>query len=252
MLKAIWIAVLSLAIVGCAEPTRTELKGSVAVSFSTRAAIGTPNARFAAAPAFTDTIVVGSDTLVITSAKVVLREIELELATTATCDVEPEPAGCEEVEVGPVLVDLPLTPGALKKFEVDIPPGSYGEVEFEIHKVSGGDPADAAFIQANPEFADLSMRVVGTFNGTPFVYTSDLNVDQELSLFPPVVVTDSAGASITIFVDVRTWFRDAGGALIDPATANKGGPNENAVKTNIEASFRAFEDADRDGDELDG
>jgi hypothetical protein len=52
-------------------------------------------------------------------------------------------------------------------------------------------------------------------------------------------------------VDVSTWFRSATGALIDPATANKGGLNESEVTENIKDSFKAFEDEDRDGDELD-
>jgi len=37
--------------------------------------------------------------------------------------------------------------------------------------------------------------------------------------------------------------------LIDPATANKGGANENLVKENIKRSMKAFEDKDRDGNE---
>jgi hypothetical protein len=44
------------------------------------------------------------------------------------------------------------------------------------------------------------------------------------------------------------WFRDAGGSLVDPSTANKGAANENLVKDNIRDSIDAFEDADRDGE----
>lgn len=45
----------------------------------------------------------------------------------------------------------------------------------------------------------------------------------------------------------NSWFRDANGALIDPRSANKGGANENLVKSNIRTSIEGFEDDDRDG-----
>lgn len=75
-----------------------------------------------------------------------------------------------------------------------------------------------------------------------------MNVDQELALSPAVVVDGTGGTiNITIFSAVAVWFRDATGALINPATANKGEENENLVKDNIKDSFEAFEDDDRDG-----
>lgn len=199
--------------------------------------------------ALVDTQVTGTDTLIITSAQMVLREIELKAVETAACDVEPEPDGCEEVEVGPELVDLPLTPGATQKFDVDIPPGMYSRIDLEVHKVESGDPLDNAFIALHPEFDGLSIRVIGTFNGQAYVYETDLNVKQELDLVPALTVSEGVDVNVTVRVDVGTWFRTAGGDLIDPASGNKGEPNENEVEDNITASLRAFEDNDRDGDD---
>ena len=54
--------------------------------------------------------------------------------------------------------------------------------------------------------------------------------------------------NVTLTVDVRSWFASAG-ALVDPASANPGGQNENLVKENIERSFRSFEDDNCDGRE---
>jgi hypothetical protein len=49
-------------------------------------------------------------------------------------------------------------------------------------------------------------------------------------------------------MDVAAWFLNADRtALVDPATANQGQPNEHMIKDNIRMSFRAFRDADRDG-----
>ncbi len=117
--------------------------------------------------------------------------------------------------------------------------------------MSGGDPTDAAFLQAHPTFDGLSIRAQGTFNGQAFTFETDLDVEQELSLAVPMAVDETTATNVTVRVDVSTWFRSAGGALIDPATANPGGQNESEVKDNIKDSFKAFEDEDRDGDELD-
>ena len=48
-------------------------------------------------------------------------------------------------------------------------------------------------------------------------------------------------------IDIGTWFRDAGGALVDPSTANSGGANESIVNSHITQSFDAFEDENHDG-----
>ncbi|MBI2537305.1 MAG: hypothetical protein HYW06_10175, partial [Gemmatimonadetes bacterium] len=89
---------------------------SLALSFSTRlpagAAAPSRAPSFGAAVTGADTLTDGTNTLIITKAEIVLREIELERQDVVDCDVEPEPAGCEEFETGPVLVDLPLGPGA--------------------------------------------------------------------------------------------------------------------------------------------
>ena len=238
-------ALFAAAIVAaCNSGTDLELKG-VAVSFATRspATVIPAPAPALLAGALDDTIISGSDILIITSVQMVLREIELEAVEVADCDVEPEPAGCQDVELGPVVVDLPLAPGAAQRFGVNVPPGTYDEIEFDIHKVSSGDPVD-------PTLVDKSIRVTGTFNGSLFTFESDVNVEQELTLQPPLVIDDmTTSTNLTIFVNLDAWFRASDGSLVDPASANKGGANENLVRDNIINSIRAFEDEDRDGGE---
>ena len=251
MRKWIALGLGGLMLAGCEEITRTELRGSVAVSFATQAATGTPAPPPLRAAARVDTQVTGTDTLIVMSAKMVLREIELKTVETDACDVEPEPAGCEEIELGPELVDLPLTSGAAQRFSVDIPPGMYSRIDFDVHKVESGDPLDDAFLMQHPEFDGLSIRVLGTFNSQAFAYETDLNNQQRLDVIPALTVTEGSVVNVTIRVDVDTWFRTAGGDLIDPTSANKGAPNENEVKDNIIASLRAFEDDDRDGGDTD-
>jgi hypothetical protein len=193
-----------------------------------------------------ETLAAGNDTIVVTQVQLVLRRVELERAGGAVCDSMAVQDDCEEVKAGPLLLDLPLGAGADRQFTIAIDTGSYGKIQFQIHRPESSH--DAAFIAANPDFDGVSVRMAGTYNGTPFTYTSDLDVEQEHDLVPPLAVTDAAGADLTLFVDLQGWFLAQGGnALIDPATANPGGQLEGEVKSNIEASFHAFEDHDHDG-----
>lgn len=185
----------------------------------------------------------GANTLDLTSVEIVLREIELKRVETTDCDTAVDPDACEEFALGPMLFDLPLDGSTSQEISVQVEPGSYDELEFEIHKVSGDDAADLDFLTANPTFDGVSIRAQGTFNGNPFVYETDLDVEQEHDLVPAITIADGVGATnVTIFIDVSAWFRDQLGNLVDPATANKGGENESIVKSNITQSIDAEED----------
>ncbi len=225
----------------CNTTNPTQL-ADVAVSFTR----GTPGAT---AALFDRAGATAATALVITSAELVLREIELKRADVTDCDLLGEnDDGCEKFETGPVLVSIPVDGSVSEEFTLDIPAGSYDEIEFDIHKVSSGDPADAQFLAQNSAFEDLSIRVVGTFDGQAFVFETDLNVEQELNLFPPLVIGESVSTNITIAVGLDSWFLDANGQPVNPATGNKGGENESLIKENIKNSIEAFEDNDRDGD----
>lgn len=189
----------------------------------------------------------GTNTLDVTSVRVVLREVELKGAETTDCDAEPD--GCESFETGPIVVDLPVDGSTTQDVSIQIPAGTYDEVEFDIHEVS---EADGAFLTANPELAGKSIVVEGTFNGEPFTFETNMSQEQEFELSPPLVVADGdAATNVTIRFDVSTWFLDGQGNLFDPSTASTGQPNESVAEENIQNSIKAFEDHDRDGDDTD-
>jgi hypothetical protein len=246
MRSTVWTLALAAAVtgaVGCSDGG-----APVGLAFSTR----NPTAGAAAQTGDSTVVVRGSDTVIIRSVELVLREIELERIDHLTdCpDSSGDDDPCEEFTVGIRLVSLPLGDETAKAITVDVPEGIYDEVEFEIHKPESSD--DAAFIAANPAFAQVSIRVTGTFSQagarSDFVYTTDLSKEQEIGLNPPLDVTAAGAVNLTIRLDVATWFLTVGGtALVDPATANKGGANEGLVKNNIEQSIEAFHDDDSDG-----
>ena len=211
--------------------------------------------------------------LVISRAQLVLREIELESPTLGCTSDSSSSSGsfsrasysngsddsgfddnggsssgsddCGEIELGPVLVDLPLNGGATEVTQVSIPAGTYHEIEFKLREPDD-DAEDMAFRAAHPEFIGLSVKVEGTYNGQPFTWTSSMRADLEREFSPPVVIGADA-ANVTLQVDVARWFRDGSGNAINPANAQGATSQRSQVESNIATSFGAFQDDDRDG-----
>lgn len=240
MQKNVVVLASSLLLLGLAACDSTSTgRQPVSVSFST-----TSPPAATSGPNYNITVTSGANTLVITKAQLVLRELELKLSTTSSCATGTVEDSCEEIELGPMLIDLPVTGVVLSPISTQVPAGTYHEIEFDIRR-PGTDPADQAFVAANPNFNNVSIRLEGTYNGTAFVFTSEVDQEVQIDFTPPVVITEGNN-NVTIAVDIRSWFMN-GTALINPATANPGQPNASIVSEKIKTSLRAFEDDDKDG-----
>jgi len=231
----------------CSDGTGPGQPG-VSLSFTTRSAAAAPAPGFFAS-VMADTLTDGQNEIIIDRVEIVLREIELKRVESADCDSSSSSDdSCEEFEGGPLLLDVPLNGAVETVIAIDVPPAVYDEIEFEIHKVSNDDPEDADFRAQHPDMVGKSIRVTGTYNGEAFTYETDLDVEQEHDLIPPLEVTASGTpTNVTVLLDVSVWFADGSGNLVDPRSANEGGVNEGLVKENIKQSVEAFEDHDRDG-----
>ncbi|HVH68192.1 MAG TPA: hypothetical protein VM716_10025 [Gemmatimonadales bacterium] len=196
-------------------------------------------------------IMLGNDSVIIRSAQLVLRKVELKRIDVASCDAIVGNGDCEEFETGSKLITLPLgNPVIAQDVAVQVPAGTFNEFELEIHKPTSSD--DAAFIAANPDFATISIRVTGTYSqaGTrsAFTFTSDVDQSEQASLVPPITVAEGGTLNVTLRVNLSGWFLNAAKtALVDPASANNGQPNQSVVANNIQNSFEAFEDDNHDG-----
>jgi len=240
------LAVLAMA---ACESTGPTTGTPVSLTFASNAPAGAAPAPGRAEGPVLAPITDGTNTLDITSVKVVLKGIELKSAEVGDCNVEPEPPGCESFRSGPVLVDLPVDGTTNQDVAINIPAGTYDQVKFEIHEVTG---SDGVFQAANPTMSGKSIAVAGTYNGNPFTFETNLTQEQVFDLVPNLVVADGdAATNVTIRFDITTWFRDSGGDLFNPATGSTGQPNESIAEENIKNSIKAFEDRDKDGDETD-
>ncbi len=258
---AVGLAVLAVS--ACSDGAGPGTGSNVSLSFSTvRPAGVAPSPSFrvdgvrASLMAPGDSLVLddGTNTLIITSAQVLMREIELKRANVSDCDSTANADACEEFEVGATLVTLPLVAGAATEVTIVVDSGSYSEIEFDIHKL-GTDSVDNLFHAANPTWpVGQSIRVTGFYNGTPFTFVTDIDAEEEVQ-FSPALVAGPGGTlgNITIRMDLDQWFRNGTtGPFVDPATANQGGANKSLVDNNIKNALKVFEDDDHDGNELDG
>ncbi len=211
------------------------------------------------------TISRGTDNIVITKAQLVIRDVKLKTAT-ATCsddssssDVAADNNGkskddnedereCPTIRVGPYLVTLPVSGLDAGRVTVAVPAGTYSRVRLTVHKVTSSDSADLAFRQANPDFRDISVRLEGTYNGTPFTFVNDVEAKLDVPLTSPLTIKDG-GDNVTVLLDVAPWFVNSSGGLYNPAEANTPGLVRAKVQNAIRSAFRAFRDRNRDGKE---
>ena len=226
---------LSLAVATLSSPAAGRLAGGTSPSLD-RHVSGTDSAH----------------SLVITRAAITLSRIHLATVDSAGCASDDHPESdddrCRELEAGPLLVELPVDNSVISVLTLQLPAGTYRALEAKIRTVQASDSGGAAFLAANPRFANASVRVEGTFDGTPFVYSGSPNAPLELGFDPPITIGTTA-TTLTVHVSIDRWFTDRNGSLVDPATANAGGANENLVSDNVRRSFHAFEDNEHHGDD---
>jgi hypothetical protein len=224
----------------------------VKLSFTTNAAASVSANRVAA-----DLVVGAADELVLQKVQLVLRKIELDRSGAADCtgqietdDNGPDDSGhmeegCDEVVRDPILVDVPVDDALHPAFTVPLPAGSFSELEA---KLAPARATSTQFNTANPDLAGKSVRVAGTFKGTPFVFTSSVRSKLEME-FDPALVIDETTKNATISLDVRKWFVNSSGAVIDPSAAAPGSSNLAQIESNIRRSFHAFEDDNERGED---
>ena len=213
----------------------------------------------AAVNAAGNAVIVGTaaDTMVITKVQIVLDNVKLRLSGVTACPDSIKPSatrgrsndkgGCSRLDLGPMLLDLPLSGTATSPLGVTVPAGTYSRLEFEIEDVSTSVNAPQAskdFLTAHPEFRDVTVKVVGTYKGTAFTFLSRANAEVEFEFNPALVVKTGVNDNVTVDLNLAAWFKNASGAVLAPTVAN-----QIAIDQNIITSFSAFGDEDRDGHE---
>lgn len=190
-----------------------------------------------AGPNLTVNVSDGTNALVIQTVSLTLQDIDMERTAQSVDCKDGANAGnrdCSDWVDGPIRVNLNLN-DANRGHELTIPlqAGTYDVISFDITVPDGGDPAEVAYIAAHPDMAGASVLVTGTFNGQAFTYKTFLTGDREVTLVPPLVVTEDASRTFTFAVefDVAMWFRRSNGSLIDPRTTSSS--DRETIRANI-------------------
>lgn len=233
------ILVVVLALAGCGERRAHEASGTVALRLATRPEAPAP---VTARSAGDSTILsLGRDSIIIRRAELMVKDILLAPIESGECDPEEEEEECAAVETAPLRLPLPLNERTGPPIKAAVRAAKYIVFHFAFSVPEAGQNA-----------AGASIRVEGTYSRagkrTPFVYTSALSEEHETALLPGVTVAADSTTSMTLRFNLAAWFLNAEKkALIDPATANAGGPNQQLVHDNIRMSIAAFRDENFDG-----
>lgn len=237
LMQRLALGCLALGLGGCSDSDMGDVSLQLASHSAASTEPGTANQLV---------ITAGDDEIVLDRVELVLRKVRLDGPSTASCPEDEEgDSRCAELELGPLLFALPLEEGAESVLAAAVPIGTYTGLKFQLHRPTNANE-DADFVADHPEFDGISIRVLGSYNGTPFTFTSDLTQVQDLDFTGPVEVDAEGELALTLLVRVADWFASEGGGLVNPAEANDGGPLESLVERQIRESFRAFRDSDGD------
>ncbi|MFN2635686.1 MAG: hypothetical protein ABR585_01480 [Gemmatimonadaceae bacterium] len=238
--------IVALTIGACSSDLTGATRHMVQLSFSTKPAALTAN------PVAADVTVGPASELTLTSVKLVFGKIELDRSANADCvgEVEREEDNhearhgddCADVLRDPLLVDV-LKADFQPVITIPLPAGTFSELEAKL------EPAkDRAidFNAANTDLVGRSVLVTGLIGADrkPFTFVSAMRANVEMDFDTPLII-DDATKNVTIGIDVRNWFLDSSGSVIDPSVAS----NQQRIENNIRRSFHAFEDENEDGED---
>ena len=203
----------------------------------------------------------GTDSLIIDSVRVVLDKVRLLKAGVTACPASIAPAGenhnaseaegCARLDLGAMVVDVPLTAQDVAPLSATIPAGSYHEAEFEIRRVRTGQDAsarDSAILRTYPDMAGASIKVTGRYHDSTFVFFSRASAEVEFEFAPPLAISESTPDNLTISLHPSKWFVDATGAILSPRVDT----NRRLINEAIKGAFEAFEDHNHEGKGDDG
>jgi hypothetical protein len=219
------LALAAAAVVfACSDTAGTGDGGNLTVKFALvsaqQSAVGTVVAAPAELPLAGD-----NGSLTIDSIWLVADEFKLERVEGA-CEEVPEGEdddACEEFELSPFLVSVPLEGESLGKVSAEVAPGTYEELKFETKAPYDGSLlTDIRDNYVDDWPGEASLLVVGTFTptgGDPVSFRAYFDAEVKVELeFPeggPLVVVEGGDLSVTVFIDPAIWFVNDDGTVDD-------------------------------------
>ena len=191
-----------------------------------------------AAGSWTPSLLVGANTLTLSTVELDVDEVVLERSEAdgadsdrdSEDDSDSDGGDNQKLVVNGATVALPLAGGVITPFTATVPVGLYEELELDLNTI----------------------RLVGVVDGTPFDVTVPMDLELDLEFDPPIQVVDAnAPFNVTVSIDPLIWLRKFDGTFIDPRQLATDRSLRSLVRQRIALTFAAFEDSDRDGDDHD-
>jgi len=178
--------------------------------------------------------------LQITEAKVLIKNMKI-----YPVNEEENEEHCKIIMTGPFVINLNVGSKTTTLTNINLPPGNYKMVKYEIHKVSPDE------IPPDPEFTDLhgrfSVVVKGNFNGTGFIYKSMISANQKDNLQRTLAISANSNYNITFFAIPLLWFIDDTGNVLDPNIELNRHIIDDNIRDNLKNHIKLFIDNDHDG-----
>lgn len=177
---------------------------------------------------------VTTEGITVTSARFVIEKVELENRSDSSVDFK---------FAQPFVQDLLAITNLADIQTFQVPFGTYDKVKIDIDDL---DAQDGDVYTQNPDLQNLSIRIEGYKEDSTqtFVFTSDISINVQLNLNPPIVLDEmSVNSSLVIDFDYTSWFRGGLHRFLDPSDPG----NRRFIEQNIQRSFHCFRDNNRDG-----
>lgn len=232
------LAAVAFAAAACSDGTGLVDPQSVSLSFQV---VGQGAAPVSAGPSRAPARVVGTPmvipgangSLTVDEIRIIINEVELKPADGSCDSSGPGSDDCPEFEAPPRFLDLPLDGQPIGAVTVEVPTGTYKELDFEIEDLEDdeSDPTEAAAVAAVraqvlaavPDWPEeASVLVTGTFMPTGgsavgFRVFLKAEIEIEMELQPNLVVAEDGTSSRELTVDIapHIWFTQSGGDVLE-------------------------------------
>jgi hypothetical protein len=185
---------------------------------------------------FVDTVDKSLNTLTFDSVKVLLKNVYLNKSGSIDS---------QYYSAGPFVIVLKMDKVVRSMGIADGGNIAYHQLKYEVHKLQ---PTETI---SDPEFKDsisnyFSIVARGYFNGSAFVYKTSASAYQILTFPADITFNYQYMTNITLYIKPLIWFR-RNGDFMDPRDPLNFNEIDNNIKNNVNQSFRAFKDNNKDG-----
>jgi len=224
----------SIALWGCEGTTESKsTSGTMSMS-----------AKYTVAPLAKVGSVAAVDSIQITRARFILRDIKFKSPKEDSSNFR----------TAPMVLELSLNGSIQNVGSIAVPYGSYSRIEYDVHRVEqpeitalpAADQAQFAEFLSGERYSIIINGISYMTGSAPdtFTYRSKVDAKQKVDFSPTIDVSESSpSVNASVVISSAQWFRNQLGALVNPKDTN----NEGIIDENLKTSIKVYKDNNKDG-----